>query len=114
MGLYRERGKKSATLRIVGRDLEEDLDLALAWDAECLCWQWLGDATEVARDALQAAILAAVAALDGQATTTQVAEHLGRDKSNISKEIQELVAKGQLVRGPKRGKDQYYRRPSAF
>jgi hypothetical protein len=48
------------------------------------------------------------AALGGEATTTQVAQHLGEDKGNISRAIAKLVEQGKLERGPKRGKEQFY------
>ena len=34
MGLYRERGKKAAVLRVVGRDLDEEQSLPLKWDPQ--------------------------------------------------------------------------------
>jgi hypothetical protein len=111
-GLYRERGEKGATLHIVGRDLEGDKKLALGWDARLACWQYLGDAGEVARDSVQAAILTAVKAMGGCATTTEIAESLDKGKGNVSREITGLVEKGKLIPGKKEGKSQPYYLPS--
>jgi AAA domain len=114
MGLYRERGKKGAILRVVGRDLDEDKNLALEWDPQWCCWQLLGDEAEVAKGSLQATILDAFARLGGAATTTAVAEYIGKDKGNLSREIAELVQKGKLERGGKQGREQPYRLAGAL
>jgi AAA domain/IclR helix-turn-helix domain len=111
MGLYRKRGEQAATLRVVGRDLDDDHNLALKWDPRWCCWHLLGDAAEGSTDTLDAKILASFAALGGEATTTQVAQHLGKDKGNISRAIAALVEQGKLERGQKRGKEQFYRLP---
>jgi hypothetical protein len=113
IGLYRERGKKGATLRVVGRDLDEDKNLALEWDPRSCCWQLLGDAGEVAKGSLQASILDAFDRLGGEGTTTAVAEYLRKDKGNVSREITDLVQKAKLERGQKQGREQRYRLPGA-
>jgi AAA domain len=110
-GLYRERGKQGATLHIVGRDLDGDQRLALEWEAKRACWQYLGDADQVAKDTVQAAILEAVKTLGGCATTAEIAEHLGKAKQNVNREILELVDKGRLTAGKKDGKIQPYHLP---
>jgi predicted transcriptional regulator len=109
MGLYRKRGERGGTLNVVGRDLEEDKNLALDWDARLRCWQLRGDAAEVVQGTSQADILTAFATLGGMATTTQVAKHLGLDKGNVSREISELANKGRLERLEKEGRAQPYR-----
>jgi AAA domain len=110
-GLYRERGKRGATLHISGRDLDEDKRLALEWDGELSCWHYVGDADEVARASMQRAILEAVTVLGGRATTAEVAEHLDKDRGNISRSIAGLVQEGKLLPGKKEGKSQPYEIP---
>jgi AAA domain len=110
-GLYRERGKSGATLHITGRDLDGDKKLALEWDARLACWKYLGDADEVAKNSVQDAILAAFRFFGGRATTAEVAEHLGKDRGLISREIAELVEKGELIQAKKDGKSQPYEIP---
>jgi hypothetical protein len=100
-GLYRERGKKGATLHIVGRDLDGDQRLALEWDPQFSNWKYLGNADEVAQHSRQAAILEAIRLRGGSATTTYLAEYLDMAKSNISRELGELVKDGKLVLGKK-------------
>jgi hypothetical protein len=111
MGLYRERGKKAAILRVVGRDLDEDQSLALTWDAQLCCWQRLRDEGEEPKETMQAQILAAIVQLGGQATKTQLAQALGKDKGNISREVDKLVDQRKLERGAKIGREQFYRLP---
>jgi len=103
MGLYRQRGKKGATLAITGRDLE-DKKLALEWDSTTQCWQLLGDAEQVESDSVQGAIIRMMEELGGETTISEVADCLGRDRGNIAREMSELVARGIVKRGQKAGK----------
>lgn len=110
MGIYRERGKSDATLKISGRDVD-DQELALSWDATTFCWQLVGNAAGVKADTVQSDILDAIDEMGGQGTVTKVARWLGKDSSNIRKEMQELVAKNELRRGSaKKGRDVIYTR----
>ena len=45
LGLYRKHGTPDATLKVTGRDVEEQ-ELALHWDAEHFNWVYRGDAEE--------------------------------------------------------------------
>jgi hypothetical protein len=58
--LQRIRGKSDATLHIVGRDLPEDQELGLEWDPVTASWRLVGDAEELRRTKLQAAIIDAL------------------------------------------------------
>jgi hypothetical protein len=107
LGLYKERGKPNATLKVTGRDLEER-EIALQWDAALFSWQCLGDAQEVAKGTVQQQILETLAALGGQATMTELAEALGKPTSNVSRELQELVTKGKVKRGERNGRQVAY------
>jgi len=46
MVLRRERGKHDATLHVAGKDIEEEKELALTWDANVTSWTLVGDAEE--------------------------------------------------------------------
>lgn len=110
MGLYRERGKAEATLKIVGRDIEER-ELVLRWDVTTHAWQLVGDAAGVRKESLQAQILETVRALEEAEelpTPTAIADTLKRDKGNIARELAELVNKGLLRKGEKVGRKQPY------
>ncbi len=110
LGLYRNSGKRGATLKIIGRDLDER-ELALDFDAETCTWKLLGDAGQVLADTLKGEILIAVRALAdlGEVPTNKrIAEHLSRDPSNVNHAIHDLVIGGKLRKGPKTGRDQPY------
>jgi len=107
IGLYRQRGERGATLRMTGRDIEER-ELAVEWDSATGCWQLLGDAQEVARQSVQGAIVEALQALGGASTVTELAAHIDRDKSLVSRELAELVHKGIVKRGQRQGREVPY------
>lgn len=103
LGLYRKRGEKTATLRVTGRDID-DQELALEWDHDVFCWQMVGDASGVKTDTVQADIINAIREHGGKATAAQIAKFLGKQPNNISRELQELVAKNVVIRCEKVGR----------
>ena len=107
LGIYRERGKTDATLRVTGRDVE-DSETAIKFDPATGCWQVVGDASSVKTGTVQSSILTAITERGGQATVTQIAKWLDRKKSNVYAEVQELVAKGKLKRLEQKGKEVFY------
>jgi len=110
LGLFREQGKHGATLKVIGRDLEE-LELALDWDGLTCCWQLLGEAGKVRKETLEADVLIAIVELEKMgelATTTRIKEHLGKDKGNVSKALGNLLVAGKVVKGAKVGAQQPY------
>lgn len=113
LGLFREQGKHGASLKVTGRDLEEQ-ELALEWDNQLCCWQLLGDAGTVRKDTLKADILTAIQDLEEMGeipATTRIAQHLSKDKGNVSRILAELVQAGQVVKGKKEGRLVPYRLP---
>lgn len=87
-GLYRKRGERTATLAVTGRDIEEQ-ELAIEWDPMVWDWKLLGAAGRVITS-LQADILKALEDL-GQATASELAVKLGKQRANIVRELGELV-----------------------
>jgi DNA-binding transcriptional ArsR family regulator len=113
LGLYRERGKHDATLRATGRDME-DVELAIKWDGQLCCWQLVGEAGEVRKESLQADIVDAIRELAemGEITSTSnIAQHLGKDKGNVSREIAELLKAGKVIKGERDGRMVPYHLP---
>lgn len=112
LGLYRQRGQQGAELKITGRDVLER-DLAVQFDPRLMCWQLLGDAAGVKANTLQAELLEALEdSFSGEASCTDLARFLARDKSNVRKELLELVARGRLFRtDAKKGREVAYRLP---
>jgi len=110
LGLFREQGKRTANLKIIGREVEEH-ELALDFDTLTCSWQLLGEAGDVLRDTVKADIVGAIRTLteaDEIATTTAIAGFLGKERSNISQSLAELATQGKVVKGKKRGREQPY------
>jgi len=55
LGFRRDRGSKTATLLLAGRDLDEERELSLQWDGLTGQWVLVGDAKEVAAEKAQQA-----------------------------------------------------------
>lgn len=102
IGLYRQRGQKDAILKITGRDIEEQ-ELSVKFDRDTGCWQMVGTAHGVRIESLQGDIMNAIEENGGSATAAEIARFLGKQPNNISAELQEMVAKGAVVRGKKKG-----------
>lgn len=103
-GLYRNKGKRGATLVVTGRDIEEQ-SIGLQQDPVTHCWQ---PATEVGDvkplSAARSEILDAIAGLGGEAGYMEVVKATGREKdsSNVYKRLQDLVNLGYLFYSGKR------------
>ncbi len=110
IGIYRERGQTNATLKVSGRDVD-DQELAIQFDRDLFCWQLLGNAAGVRTESVQSDIIDAITELGGAATVARVAQWLGKDRSNVHKEIAELVNKGVLKRGDRKGREIKYAIP---
>ncbi len=110
IGLVRERGKRGATLRVTGRDVEER-DLAIEWDPTTCSWHLLGDAQEVARSQGKQEVLEALEQLGGEATVKEISEHLGKNKGQVSKILASLACEGRVIKGERQGKEVPYRLP---
>lgn len=109
LGLYRKRGDRNAILKVTGRDVEEQ-ELAVNFDRELFCWQLVGDAGAVRTDTVQAGILEALDELGGESTAAKIAQWLGRDRSNVRKELLELMHKNAVIRTGKEGREVKYKR----
>jgi len=109
LGLYRRRGQRGAELKLTGRDLV-DRELAVEFDKQLFTWQMLGDADAVASNTIQGQILATMhEAFDGQASCSELAKYLTRDRSNVHRELQELMNKGHVIKlGDKVGREVIY------
>lgn len=114
MGLYKEPGKQGATLKILGRDIEER-ELALQWDGEYCLWQLLGEAGEVRADTVKGEILMAIedlVALGEIPSSTNIARHIEKDRAQVSRALADLLNGGDVVKGEKVGRQQPYLLPS--
>jgi len=96
MGLYRKRGQTDATLAVTGRDIAER-ELVVTFDHAIGCWQLKGDAETVVASEKMQQLLDALATT-GEATHRELYEATGQEKSHSFVRLQELVARGLVVR----------------
>jgi predicted HTH transcriptional regulator len=82
------------------------------WPAQGRFWrrQLSGTAAGVKSDSLQAEILEELDELGGEATAADLAKRINRDRSNVRKELLELVAKGAVARCEKVGREVHYQK----
>lgn len=108
LGLSKEQGKRGATLKVTGRDVEWQ-DLALSWDAITCCWQYEGTTEEVAQQGNRERVITALRDSEEPLTATKLAESAGIGRSHIHPILNELVNDGTVERLPKVGKEVPYR-----
>jgi RecA-family ATPase len=108
IGLYKEQGKSGARLAIRSRVVEERT-LQLRWDKELCCWQSEGDADKYEASQHRHDALTALANL-GPSQVGPLAEQLGCNKGQVHKQLQALVASGEIVRSGS-GRQVVYRLP---
>jgi len=109
LGLYRNNRDHGATLKIVGRDID-DIKIGLNWDANEFIWK-LGDINNLYGNSRKGKILSAMKELisDGElATSTNLAKKIGLDKSNVCSDLGEMVKDGIIIPGEKKGRDKPY------
>ncbi len=94
-GLYRERGKHNAELRIVGRDLDEERTLALDFDKEFCLWDCIGDADDLRMTEQRQLIVQVITDLK-QVTLLELSGITNIEKGNLYKQCQELVNHGHI------------------
>ena len=103
-GLYRNKGKRGASLVVTGRDIEEQA-LLLQQDPVTHVWQPMTDGGELKPlSVARSEIIQAITDLGGEASFTEVVKATKRDKdsSNVYKRLQDLVNLGFLVYSGKR------------
>ena len=94
LALYTEQGRKGATLKGRGRDLD-DIDLALQFDPVTCAWQSLGETGQARNTEAENEILDVLADL-GKAQSRSIAKTLGKDYSNTHKRIAALWTAGKI------------------
>lgn len=92
--LYKVRGEPSATLRAIGRDIEER-ELALTFRADS-GWTLKGDARDVAQSEAEEEVLAALETLS-EADAGALAHDMGKARSTVIPALKRLEARG-LIR----------------
>jgi hypothetical protein len=94
LALYTEQGRKGATLKGRGRDLD-DIDLALEFDPLTNCWQSQGGSGEAKLRETEEEILAVLEEM-GKAQAHTIAKTIGKDYANTRKRVAALWAAGKI------------------
>ena len=106
LALYTEQGRKGATLKGRGRDLD-DIDLALQFDPLTCAWQSLGETGQVRASEADKEVLAVLADL-GKAQAHTISKTLGKDYSNTHKILAALWTAGKIKKEVIEGKTFYF------
>lgn len=110
LGLYRERGKHGAILKVVGREVEEQ-EYTIQRDPQILCWQLIGNVNDVRENSFKGQVIQSIRDITEKgnpATTTSIARHMETDAGHVNRALAEFVADGKVRKGVKDGKDQPY------
>ncbi len=101
--LKRDRGKADAYLHVTGRDVEEEKEYALLWDANLASWALAGAAEEYRQSQERRRILDLLKRVGEPMGPKDVAIALGQSYGSVRVLLPEMVKAG-LLRNPDRGK----------
>ena len=93
----RSRGEKKAELKITGRDLVNDIEMALEWDDEIGFYKYIGDLDAVVESEHSKEILAYLKGV-GEAKFSDIVGILGIQKQQVLTYLARLEAKGLIKR----------------
>jgi len=102
----RSRDKGTAELSVKGRDLEEDLNLALKFNQDTAYWESLGDAVQVRISLERQAIIDVLQDNGGEMSPTGIASELGKKRDSVKALLNKMKKDG-FVDSPSRGKYKY-------
>lgn len=95
--LTRARGEDEAVLHLIGRDLENESELALRFDRDACRWSAQGPAWQVRIGAERRQVLDVLA--EGPQRPVDIARALGKQQPAVRMLLQAMVADGQVDRG---------------
>ena len=96
MVLKRDRGKADAYLHVTGREVEDEAELALGWDASRASWTLAGDADEYRLSQERRSLIEALGAAGGGMSPKDIAEGLGKSVGSVKVLLGEMVKAGQV------------------
>jgi hypothetical protein len=101
--LKRDRGRADAYLHVTGREIEEETELALRWNADLASWTLAGDAEEYRLSEERQAVLGVLGRAAGPMSPKEIAEALDKSVGSIKVLLGEMVKAGQVA-NPSYGK----------
>jgi DNA invertase Pin-like site-specific DNA recombinase len=91
-GLYKDRDKQSATLKVTGRDIDER-ELAVQFDGSTSCWWYVGEVDRPVRTEAEELAYKALEEL-GEADAGTLARELGKHRVTVREMLRRLETKG--------------------
>jgi hypothetical protein len=101
--LKRDRGRADAYLHVTGRDIEEEAELALTWDANLGSWSLAGAAEEYRLSEERRGVIDALKRAESPMSPKDLSEVLDKSQGAVKMLLGEMVRAGQ-VSNPSRGK----------
>lgn len=95
--LKRDRGRADAYLHVTGREIEEEAELALRWDADLASWTLVGDAEEYRVSRERQDIVRVLNEAGEPMTPTEVAELLDKSANSVKYLMWRMSKDGQLT-----------------
>jgi hypothetical protein len=95
--LKRDRGRADAYLHVTGREIEEEAELALRWDADLASWTLVGDAEEYRVSQERQDIVRVLVEAGEPMTPKEVAEFLDKSANTVKYLMWRMSKDGQLT-----------------
>src|SRR5919112_4922073 len=95
--LKRDRGRADAYLHVTGREIEEEAELALRWNADLASWTLVGDAEEYRISKERQEIVRVLEEAEEPMTPKEVAELLGKSVNAVKYLMWKMSKDGQLA-----------------
>ena len=92
--LKRDRGRADAYLHVTGREIEEEAELALRWDADLASWTLAGNAEEYRLSEERQAVLDVLGRAGGPMSPKEIAEALDKSVGSVKVLLGEMVKAG--------------------
>jgi hypothetical protein len=95
--LKRDRGRADAYLHVTGREIEEEAELALRWNADLASWTLVGDAEEYRVSQERQDIVRVLGEAGESMTPKEVSELLDKPYNNVKYLMWRMSKDGQLA-----------------
>jgi hypothetical protein len=95
--LKRDRGRADAYLHVTGREIEEEAELALRWDADLASWTLVGDAEEYRISKERQDIVRVLTEAEEPMTPKEVADLLDKSVNAVKYLMWRMSKDGQLA-----------------
>lgn len=96
MILKKDRMRADACLFVTGRDIEEEKEYALRWNADVGSWTLVGDAEEYRASNERAEIVDYLRAIGRTASPKELAQELDKNASTLRTLLTKMVSQGQI------------------